>query len=644
MSETWNQLSILAQWLTMLSYDLGLGKGRADMAACDTDQLGERLRDLIRRHAQTSVEDAAGNAQRPTRFFEVHYKQVLRQMPLSIWHELFDALRRDRLPLTQREVHDLDRLSRLWWQLESAHRRIRLDAVAPFVAALAHLLDWEIAKQEHIGNETVFWLKTPGLHARLGPIVVLIVTIVQRAPGSGEKAERWATDLLRRANALGIGATKVGINVIVGAGAELARYKRLFRDRDDLLAFDELVLREVLTADRCLAKVEAIIKSSLGLARLNPYNSEKPVEKPDMFFGREKEIRAIIDNPAKDFAIVGSRKIGKSSLLTYLREVVSHSTNRTAVFIDCAAVRSPDELAHKMAMQVNPRRAERMRMSMVGQMLHAAYSVRRRPFLLLLDEADRLIELATSSGDWTTLEVIRALANQGVCQTVMTGYKVLYEAWQARSTPLFNFVSPVYLSVLARESAIQLVAKPMKEVGVEFTDRNLIKQIVDESGCHPSFLQFFCSVLIDVLAERKTREVTAAEVDAVRARVEYREFVLKPFRAEGDFSLLERWLVLSLAGEKIFDFDGKAIMENLGSKERWLKTGDTDKALRSLELGGLIRASSESTPQEPRGLQYTWTIPAFVRVLERTTDIQKQAEELRQELVAGGGRNLKEEA
>ena len=637
MKDDWDQLSILDQWLLLLIEDLKSGKGRSEIAALGLDQFGEGLRDLLHQARSLNVQSDAIQGISPVIFFQNNYKQILRQTPLSAWGDLLGALRRDRLPLTIRELQSLERLSLLWRQLESSERRVRLDALNPFVETLLAVFGWEIARRDSVGNETVFWLKAPGLKLKIGPNLLFIVTFVFKNVGSSDKALHWTYDLLGRASGQGSVTVKVGINLIVGRGSEAAKYKDAFRVRDDFLCMDEILLKEVLTAERQVAKVEEVIKKSISIGRLNPYEADKPVQQPEMFFGRETDIRSILDNPGRDVAVIGARKIGKSSLLVFLRDVVSRSISRLPIFIDCSIVYTPDKLASELASRINPRRAHRIQMSQVNQMVRAAFSIRRDPYLLLLDETDRLISFARQNGDWTFFETIRSLANEGICQTVMTGYKALFEAWQDRATPLFNFVRPLYLSVLSKESARQLVIAPMRELGIEFREVSLIDQLVKESGCHPSFLQFFCSELISILAERDTRIVTAAEFNAVRERQSYRQFVMKPFGSENDFSLLERWLVLSLAGANRFEFSAREIMDSFSGKEPWLTSMAVDRALLGLELGGLVRVMHNLADVAPGGqnLQYTWTIPAFVRMLEVTTDIDRQIRELKASLVSG---------
>jgi hypothetical protein len=260
-------------------------------------------------------------------------------------------------------------------------------------------------------------------------------------------------------------------------------------------------------------------------------------------------------------------------------------------------------------------------------MIRAAFSIHKRPFLLLLDEADNLVELSNNSGNWRFFSGLRELANEQYCQTVMTGYRALYEAWQSRSTPLFNFVNPLYLSVLAKESAIRLVTTPLTDLGVTFSSNALVEQIVQESGQHPSFLQFFCHELIKIISDNGRKEVMPGDVDTVRQSMSYREFVLKPFKHNEDFTPLERWLVFSLARASLQEFDVDLIFEDFRKMDSGLSAANVARALQNLELGGLIRQKGKLAGNFK--IEYTWTIPAFQVMLERTTNLDREIAEIR---------------
>jgi hypothetical protein len=72
----------------------------------------------------------------------------------------------------------------------------------------------------------------------------------------------------------------------------------------------------------------------------NPYiySSIIPIES-DMFFGREKEIRHILEMVSRDnpqsVSIVGERRIGKSSLVWRVYHEIKKETNTRAIYLDC---------------------------------------------------------------------------------------------------------------------------------------------------------------------------------------------------------------------------------------------------------------------------------------------------------------------
>ncbi len=572
-------------------------------------------------------------------FFEDNFGRLLRNIPISLWHDVIEAAPRANIPLTAREIKHITSLSVIWRKLESRRRAERLEAVEPLIDLLQVAWGWVLVKYDYIGNECVVFVRPKVAGAGLPPYIPIIVTFVFGGKHSSEKAFRWTRDLQRRLVSRSRGGPELIFNIVVGRGLEARKYLSKMRAETGFVFIDELVVREVFTAERYSAKLHEILQRGLGLGRSNPYNFDKPVEKMEMFYGREAEIRQILDRSNLDFIIVGSRKIGKSSLLRYLENTTRGSGSRVPVLLDCSAIERPDDFAKEIAIRVNPRRQRGVLSGHIPQLLGAARSIRQVPFLLLLDEADKLINFARSSGDWSVFNALREISNRGVGQTVITGYREVYRAWQDLKSPLFNFVRPMYLSVLSDESARKLITRPAADLGVSFHRKELVRQIIVESGCHPSVLQFFGSSLIDRLDQTGSLTVMAGDVHAVRGARQYLEFVVKPFRLDGNIAnSLEKWLVLRIVKSKEERFSADSLVDNFKQVEGdWLKVGKLTEALEGLELSGLICREGERTESEEEraSVTYVWTIPAFAIALERTTNVWAWEEELRDVLASG---------
>lgn len=76
---------------------------------------------------------------------------------------------------------------------------------------------------------------------------------------------------------------------------------------------------------------------------INPYiySSIIPIES-DMFFGRQKEIRHLLEmvsphNP-QSVSIVGERRIGKSSFVWRVYHQIKQEAHTRAIYLDCGAI------------------------------------------------------------------------------------------------------------------------------------------------------------------------------------------------------------------------------------------------------------------------------------------------------------------
>src|SRR6266850_4193331 len=110
--------------------------------------------------------------------------------------------------------------------------------------------------------------------------------------------------------------------IVVPAGDETGRevdeVRRLVADtvyRYDFVVLDRQALASIIAHNSSRRLVEIILEQGMELSQLSPYVVRGPVPEK-MFFGREKEIRTVSQGLLSgDYAIIGGRRIGKSSTL-----------------------------------------------------------------------------------------------------------------------------------------------------------------------------------------------------------------------------------------------------------------------------------------------------------------------------------------
>lgn len=111
---------------------------------------------------------------------------------------------------------------------------------------------------------------------------------------------------------------------------------------------------------------------------------------------------------------------------------------------------------------------------------------------------------------------LRAPANAGRAQVVLTGERTLRDALRDPTSPLFNFANEILLGPLDFRAVEELVTRPMKQLEIELIDEAaMVRGIYDFTSGHPNVVQRLCRRLIERLNEQRTRRLTSDDVNAV---------------------------------------------------------------------------------------------------------------------------------
>src|SRR5205085_11341911 len=95
--------------------------------------------------------------------------------------------------------------------------------------------------------------------------------------------------------------------------------RRLLPDGYIALIIDEPMLRELVFAPQPPQTLAGLL-TTRGLLVLPLYSPDGEVRNPSMFYGRDRELREMIQAAAPQCLLVGPRRIGKSSLLHRLQD------------------------------------------------------------------------------------------------------------------------------------------------------------------------------------------------------------------------------------------------------------------------------------------------------------------------------------
>jgi tetratricopeptide (TPR) repeat protein len=422
-------------------------------------------------------------------------------------------------------------------------------------------------------------------------------------------------------------------------------------------AFDIVVLShqglfQIAAADDPKQALRRRILSYIDLSTVSPFVITGPT--PDnVFFGRESEIREITEHVStKSYAIIGGRRIGKSSLLGRLHRVRLPAAGFRTLYHDCSTtpiydafvaatvrdwrpesppsspitlgqliqsviVRSPVNQVHRSQSLV-------VRASLLSHYLKRLSGFRRfrtiiqppsgdKPLVLLLDEADKLVPSDRANG-WRLFNELRALVNSGHAQVILSGERALREALQDPASPLFNFANEMLLGPLDFHSVEELITRPMDQLEIELVDEKpIVDRIWTFTSGHPNIVQRLCRRLIERLNEQGVRSITLDDVNSVveDPRFQRDDFLTTYWQ---NATLLERVLSLLLAQANQQPYtlrDARRLLDEclgLVGRDGAKPSGiDVDAALgRLVDLRSILE-------HKPQG--YIFAVSAFPRVV-----------------------------
>lgn len=477
-----------------------------------------------------------------------------------------------------------------------------------------YLVDFSAWKLRFTDRTPVIWV-TEGDLAALGPRQL-----------AGSLAEVIRAKSLAERNPIVV----LPPSSIPGVGDELRdQFKRLALPA---LVLDAPALAAVRESRRPSGELLDRLNGQLDLALLTPYETSKPVI-GSRFFGREFEVRRILQGADNNFAIMGIRRIGKTSLMReverQLREQAQESGDENAseriLFMDCSALSTPagfvQEVVRKLRPQELTRLASKQFPIFFPDFLQRMAQRYGGPIIFFLDEFDKV--LTWHYNDDTLLNALRASSNQGHSRYVVGGFREVMRAFSDLESPLYNFARPIRLKEFSREQAAAMILDPLEKLGVHFERRNdVINRIFDETAGQPNLIQFYCSILVERLDRQGSRVIAPESLFDVYGDEDFRAFVLSTFM--DNTTHLEKAIVFAIMaeGQTEHPFSVKIIDEALERRGVEAPLSDLDHACRNLEMAGTFTS---------RGPLFRFTTPVFPRMLSENYDVNYLFKKIQQE-------------
>jgi hypothetical protein len=350
---------------------------------------------------------------------------------------------------------------------------------------------------------------------------------------------------------------------------------------DRELIWDLLISR---TGEKDLTKM---LMEKASLLRICPYRIYGPAPDP-VFFGREREIsQALASVKETSTAIVGGRKIGKTSTLNKIERALSKRDDVYSIYLDCYRIRDYEAFFDKLDTNLGELelpRAKRNPLRFDSVVGSTQQKIGSKRLVFLMDEVDALLDYDTRH-DEDLFGTFRSLSQEGRCSFVLCGAKVLYFSLHNPKSALFNFCDTLRLRYLDAENSAKLVTVPMARMGVNIeNERVLVDKIISITSGHPNLIQFICRRMVELIDREHRRNITLDDFTVVSESAEFREFFTEVIW--GDTTPLERLVMLSLIEGK--ELTENEMMDALHDEEVIVDLRQLQQAIRGLSLYSII--------------------------------------------------------
>ena len=454
----------------------------------------------------------------------------------------------------------LRRLDVLWLELSAAVARADEPAFAngveqlvagPLREAIGYRIDAHVPGYRGIAGAVVsnamLWIR----HSRF-PIMFVAYDRTRDVLG----------DLVRQIELAKVG-TYFAMIVVVPTEAtrdHMTALRQSLRDtvyRYDFVVLEHEHIRELVERGTSRGLVQLIMDQGVDLGSLSPFVVRGPVPE-SMFFGREREVKQIAQSSTA-YAVVGGRRIGKSSMLMKLKRLFSYDPGSEPIYLNCEDKFELEDFLAGMsdALEVDDLPDLRsLRPALKGYRQKSG-----KRLVCLLDEVDELVARdLQDGGESRLLQTLRALAFEDEARFVLSGSRTLNRLGHDPKSPLFNFCEWMTVGMLDARSVEEIVTKPLEQLGFLLTDPvAIVSRIMRATGGHPNLVQWLCDRLVRTTSGQR---ISVATVNEVADNTAYHDHLVETIW--GDATPVERLATLVVPAPEFSRADFETAMRGYG--------------------------------------------------------------------------------
>lgn len=496
--------------------------------------------------------------------------------------------------------------------------RVTVDDLA---AVLAEALGLTLGPLRDFEAVRACRVEAPALRLRLPPRFPLVFVA---DPKPGARTVQMLVDAVDVLRETGYFALVVSLEPSVRQ-LDIAAELRQAVDRSphvqDFIVLSQDDVLDILIARHPARALVQRILAQVDLTVVSPFVVSGPVPET-MFFGREAEVKVLAENAgAADFAIIGNRKVGKTSLLQRARARMAAGRRARPLMVDCQTVRHATGFLAAFQAQTGLELP-----AATPEGLTTTLSELRQdglPLVLLMDEVDELLADEKARGE-PLAATWRAMAQAGVCRFVFCGSTGLARRLDDPGSVFFNFPQPLPLGYLSPATARLVLTQPLETLGIVLEDaETLLAEVVALTSGHPNLIQYLGRGLVEAANRRGERRILLDDLVALGDSTDFIEYYLKT--VWGEAGPLERLitLVAPLDGFQLGELEAALAAHDVQVSEEAL-----DTALKLLRIYTILEKHERT---------YTFVSRAFPEILHRTQEVERLIAIEKRHLAAGGG-------
>ncbi len=275
-------------------------------------------------------------------------------------------------------------------------------------------------------------------------------------------------------------------------------------------AIEETDIKKIIFSTRPVTSFRKVLLNWLSPSKISPYKTAGPVK--ETFYGRIGIIEQITQLKGDSFTIVGPCRIGKSSLLHKIMEILQDDPHLDicCIFMNLQVAFTNTEtydtflsiLNDEIKRVFNEDVDFKGEISRIPEIINRLAKQWNRKVIFILDEIDDLIKF-DKKRYYQLIKTFNVMSENKYCQFIMAGFKYLYHGSHEIESSLYKFCDEIQLSTLDRDAALDLITIPMANIGINYENLEDRELILDYTNHHPNLLQFICKNLVKKVEKHK---------------------------------------------------------------------------------------------------------------------------------------------